>query len=169
MYGAVVGAVCALKGPLHGGANQAVMASLREVGTAENVEPWVKGQLLQGKKIFGFGHRVYKVMDPRAIVLKRLSREVGMEVRDTTWYDMSARMEEVVMQEKGLNPNVDFYSASLYHAMGIPDDLFTPIFAVSRMSGWTAHVLEQYGDNRLIRPRADYVGPAERPFPARNR
>jgi citrate synthase len=167
MYCATTAAVGALKGPLHGGANTAVMQSLRDVGSTERVEPWVRGQLGQGKKIFGFGHRVYKTMDPRAIVLKKLSEEVGREVGDSLWFEMSSRMEEVVMQEKKLNPNVDFYSASLYHAMGIPDDLFTPIFAVSRMSGWTAHVLEQYGDNRLIRPRADYTGPAERPYARR--
>jgi len=165
MYSATTAAVGALKGPLHGGANQAVMQALKEVGTKGRVEPWVKGQLSQGKKIFGFGHRVYKTMDPRALVLKRLSEEVGREVGDTSWFELSTEMERVVMQEKRLNPNVDFYSASLYHAMGIPDDLFTPIFAVSRMSGWTAHILEQYGDNRLIRPRADYTGPSERAYP----
>jgi citrate synthase len=166
MYASITAAMGALKGPLHGGANQAVMRSLKQVGSVANVEPWVKGELAKGNKVFGFGHRVYKTMDPRAIVLKRLSEEVGRETGDTTWFDLSARMEQVVMREKKLNPNVDFYSASLYHTMGIPDDLFTPIFAVSRMSGWTAHVLEQYGDNRLIRPRADYTGPQERAFPS---
>lgn len=165
MYSAVTGAVGALKGPLHGGANTAVMQALKDVGGKDRVESWTKGQLTQGKKIFGFGHRVYKTMDPRALVLKKLSQEVSREVGDTSWYEMSETMEKVVMQEKKLNPNVDFYSASLYHVMGIPDDLFTPIFAVSRMSGWTAHVLEQYGDNRLIRPRADYTGPKERAYP----
>jgi citrate synthase len=165
MYSAMTAALGALKGPLHGGANQAVMASLRDVGAVGNVEAWVQAQLSRHRKISGFGHRVYKTMDPRAVVLKRLSEDVGREVGDPRWYDMSARMQEVVMREKGLNPNVDFYSASLYHAMGVPDDLFTPIFAVSRMSGWTAHVLEQYGDNRLIRPRAAYTGPSERAYP----
>jgi citrate synthase len=144
------------------------MASLKEIQGVPDVEPWVRGQLAQKKIIFGFGHRVYKTMDPRAVVLKKLSQEVAREVGDTRWFDLSARMEQVVMKEKGLNPNVDFYSASLYHAMGIPDDLFTPIFAVSRMSGWTAHVLEQYGDNRLIRPRAEYTGPRERGYPVRH-
>jgi 2-methylcitrate synthase len=167
MYCATVAALGALKGPLHGGANQAVMQSLKQVGSVANVEPWVKAELGAGRKVFGFGHRVYKTMDPRAIVLKRLSERVGRETGQSQWYEMSVRMEDAVMREKKLNPNVDFYSASLYHAMGIPDDLFTTIFAVSRMSGWTAHVLEQYGDNRLIRPRADYVGPSERPFPRR--
>lgn len=166
MYSAVTAAVGALKGPLHGGANQQVIQSLKEVGGVDRVEGWVKGQLAQGKRIFGFGHRVYKTMDPRALVLRKLSEEVGREARDTTWYDMSVRMQDVVKREKGLDPNVDFYSASLYHAMGIPDDLFTTVFAVSRMTGWTAHVLEQYGDNRLIRPRAEYTGPGERAYQA---
>ncbi|MCA1812578.1 MAG: citrate synthase [Halobacteriales archaeon] len=167
MYSATTGALGALKGPLHGGANTAVMQSLKEIHGVSDVEPWVKGQLGQKKKIFGFGHRVYKTMDPRAVVLKKLSQEVAREVGDTRWFDVSAKMEQVVLKEKQLNPNVDFYSASLYHVMGFPDDLFTPIFAVSRMSGWTAHILEQYGDNRLIRPRAEYTGPAERKYPAR--
>ncbi|HEV8360452.1 MAG TPA: citrate/2-methylcitrate synthase [Candidatus Thermoplasmatota archaeon] len=167
MVSAVTAAMGALKGPLHGGANQAVMKALKQVGSPDNVEPWIKAELGAGRKIFGFGHRVYKTMDPRAIVLKRLSERVGRETSQLAWFEMSQRMEQVVMREKKLNPNVDFYSASLYHTMGIPDDLFTAIFAVSRMSGWTAHVLEQYGDNRLIRPRADYTGPKERPFPRR--
>jgi len=166
MTAAATAALAALKGPLHGGANTAVMASLREIGTPDKVEPWVKAQLAAHRRVFGFGHRVYKTTDPRALVLRGLSEAVAREKGEPKWFDISTRMQEAMFREKGLYPNVDFYSASLYHVMGIPDDLFTLLFAVSRMSGWTAHVLEQLGDNRLIRPRADYTGPRERPYPA---
>jgi citrate synthase len=159
MYSAVVSAIGTLKGPLHGGANEGVIKNLVEIGSVENVEPWVKNALANKKKIMGFGHRVYRTEDPRAMHLSEMSRKLGERMGEMKWYDMSKKMEEVVKNEKGLNANVDFYSASTYYALGIPTDLFTPIFACSRISGWTAHVLEQYRNNRLIRPRAEYVGP----------
>jgi citrate synthase len=159
MYSAIVSAIGTLKGPLHGGANEGVIKNLLEIGSVENVEPWVKNAFANKQKIMGFGHRVYRTTDPRATHLSEMSRQLGQRTGETKWYDMSKRMEEVVKREKGLNANVDFYSASTYYALGIPTDLFTPIFACSRISGWTAHVLEQYENNRLIRPRAEYVGP----------
>ena len=159
MYSAIVSAIGTLKGPLHGGANEGVIKNLLEIGTVENVEPWVKNAFANKQKIMGFGHRVYRTEDPRATHLREMSRQLGQRTGETKWYDMSKKMEEVVKREKGLNANVDFYSASTYYALGIPTDLFTPIFACSRIAGWTAHVLEQYGNNRLIRPRAEYVGP----------
>ena len=159
MYSAIVSAIGTLKGPLHGGANEGVIKNLLEIGTVEQVEPWVKNAFANKKKIMGFGHRVYRTTDPRATHLSEMSRRLGERTGESKWYDMSKRMEEVVKREKGLNANVDFYSASTYYALGIPTDLFTPIFACSRISGWTAHVLEQYKNNRLIRPRAEYVGP----------
>jgi citrate synthase len=159
MYSAVVSAIGTLKGPLHGGANEGVIKNLVEIGTVEQVEPWVKNAFANRRKIMGFGHRVYRTEDPRATHLREMSRQLGERTGESKWYDMSRKMEEVVKREKGLNANVDFYSASTYYALGIPTDLFTPIFACSRVSGWTAHVLEQYRNNRLIRPRAEYVGP----------
>ncbi|HLG16669.1 MAG TPA: citrate synthase [Blastocatellia bacterium] len=159
MYSAVVSAIGTLKGPLHGGANEGVIKNLLEIGSLENVEPWVLKALAGKKKIMGFGHRVYHTEDPRATHLREMSRQLGERTGEKKWYEMSRKMEEVIMREKHLNPNVDFYSASTYYAMGIPPDLFTPIFACSRISGWTAHVLEQFDHNRLIRPRAEYVGP----------
>jgi citrate synthase len=163
MYSAVVAAVGALKGPLHGGANADVMKMLLELGetaSGERIDDIVRAKLARKEKIPGFGHRVYRTEDPRATHLRQLSRELGKRAGTTAWFDMSQRIEALVKTEKKLNPNVDFYSASMYYTLGIPIDLFTPIFAVSRMSGWTAHVLEQYANNRLIRPRADYTGPA---------
>jgi citrate synthase len=163
LYSAVVGAIGALKGPLHGGANAEVMKMLLELGpdaTGERVDDVIRGKLARKEKIPGFGHRVYRTEDPRATHLRRMSQELGKRAGSTAWYDMSERIEALVKSEKKLNPNVDFYSASTYYTLGIPIDLYTPIFAVSRMSGWTAHILEQYANNRLIRPRADYVGPA---------
>lgn len=159
MYSAIVSAIGTLKGPLHGGANEGVIKNLLEIGSVEAVEPWVKNAFANKKKIMGFGHRVYRTVDPRAIHLAEMSRQLGERTGETKWYEMSRKMEEVVMREKHLNANVDFYSASTYYALGVPTDLFTPIFACSRISGWTAHVLEQYRNNRLIRPRAEYVGP----------
>jgi citrate synthase len=159
MFSAITGAIAALKGPLHGGANEEAMKMLEEVGSPERAEAYVKDRLERKQKIMGFGHAVYKTMDPRATVLKRLSREVGERHGDTRWYEISERIEEVVLAEKGLNPNVDFYAASVYHVLGIPTDLMTPIFAIARMAGWTAHVREQYADNRVIRPGSEYVGP----------
>jgi citrate synthase len=158
MYASVTGAIGALSGPLHGGANTAVMKTLLEIGTIDNAEDYVKGALAKKQKIMGFGHAVYKTEDPRATHLRRLSKEVGESGNDSSWYEMSRKVEDVIMREKGLFPNVDFFSASTYYMMGIPLDLYTPIFAVSRISGWTGHVLEQYADNKLIRPRAEYIG-----------
>lgn len=164
MHSAIVAAICTLKGPLHGGANEAVMRTLEQVGGPENVDSYVRGALDRKEKIMGFGHRVYKEGDPRARWLKSMSRDLAEECGNPEWFEMSSRMEDIVRQEKGLLPNVDFYSASVYTYLGIPRDLFTPIFAVSRMSGWIAHILEQYGDNRLIRPRAEYIGPDYRHY-----
>jgi citrate synthase len=163
MYSAVVAAIGTLKGPLHGGANAEVMKMLLEFGstaTSDRVEDAIREKLARKEKIPGFGHRVYTTEDPRATHLRQMSKELGTRAGNTAWFDMSERIEALVKGEKKLNPNVDFYSASTYYTLGIPIDLYTPIFAVSRMSGWTAHILEQYGNNRLIRPRADYTGPA---------
>jgi len=163
IYSAVVAAIGTLKGPLHGGANAEVMKMLLELGqtaSGDRVDDVIRGKLARKEKIPGFGHRVYKTEDPRATHLRQMSRELGKRSGNTAWFDMSQRIEALVKGEKKLNPNVDFYSASTYHALGIPIDLYTPIFAVSRISGWTAHVLEQYANNRLIRPRADYTGPS---------
>ena len=159
MYSAMSSAMGTLAGPLHGGANEQVMRMLLEVKTPEGAEKFVRDALAAKKKIMGFGHRVYTTEDPRATHLRRMSREIGERQGDLKWFEMSRRIEEIVNREKKLNANVDFYSASTYHMLGIPIDLFTPVFAVSRVSGWTAHVLEQYANNRLIRPRADYTGP----------
>ena len=159
MHSAVVAGIGTLKGPLHGGANEAVMKSLQQVGSVAEVEPFVRAELEAGRKLMGFGHRVYKTEDPRATHLRRLSKELGELVGDTTYYEMSMVMERVVLEVKGLYPNVDFFAASVYHSLGIPTDLFTPVFAVSRMAGWTAHVIEQHADNRLIRPDSEYIGP----------
>jgi citrate synthase len=161
MHSAITSAIGALKGPLHGGANEAVFRILESISEsgADPVE-FVKGMLAQKKKIPGFGHRVYHTEDPRATHLRTMSRDLGNSSGETKWFDYSQKIEEFVKGDKKLNANVDFYSASTYHTLGIDVDLFTPVFAVSRISGWTAHVIEQLEDNRLIRPRADYVGPA---------
>ena len=162
IYSAVVAAIGTLKGPLHGGANAEVMKLLLELGqtaSGERVDEVIRGKLARKEKVPGFGHRVYKTEDPRATHLRRMSQDLGKRSGNTAWFDMSQRIEALVKGEKKLNPNVDFYSASTYYALGIPIDLYTPVFAVSRMSGWTAHILEQYANNRLIRPRADYTGP----------
>jgi len=162
LHSAVVGGIGALKGPLHGGANAEVMKMLLDIGKdgpVEKAEEVVRARLARKEKIPGFGHRVYHTEDPRATHLRQMSKDLGQRSGQTIWYEMSQRIEALVKAEKKLNPNVDFYSASTYHALGIATDLFTPIFAVSRISGWTAHVLEQYANNRLIRPRADYIGP----------
>jgi citrate synthase len=162
IYSAIVAAIGTLKGPLHGGANADVMRLLLEVGPVgpvEKAEEVVRAKLGRKEKIPGFGHRVYHTEDPRATHLRRMSKELTAKAGQAIWYQMSERIEALVKAEKKLNPNVDFYSASTYYALGIPVDLFTPIFAVSRVSGWTAHVLEQYANNRLIRPRAEYLGP----------
>ena len=162
IHSAIVAAIGALKGPLHGGANADVMRLLLEIGAGaapEKAEDVVRTKLARKEKIPGFGHRVYHTEDPRATHLRQMSRDLGQRAGQAVWFEMSQRIEALVKTEKKLNPNVDFYSASTYHALGIPIDLFTPIFAVSRISGWTAHVLEQYANNRLIRPRAEYIGP----------
>jgi citrate synthase len=160
IHSAVVGAIGALKGPLHGGANAAVMEMLEEIGSVDRAEDWVREALADKKRVMGFGHRVYKVYDPRATVLRKFSKELGERAGDTKWFDMSEKVEKVVLEVKGLNPNVDFYSASTYHVLGLERFIFTPIFALSRMAGWTAHVLEQYENNRLMRPESEYVGPS---------
>jgi citrate synthase len=161
IHSAIVSAIGALKGPLHGGANEAVAAMLERIGTAENTEPWLREALARKEKIMGFGHRVYKDGDPRAKHLRRMAKQLSDRRGDTRWYEMSLKIEEIITQEKHLPANVDFYSATVYTQLGIPRDLFTPIFAVSRVAGWTAHVLEQYEHNRLIRPRALYTGPSD--------
>ncbi len=165
LHSAIVGAIGALKGPLHGGANADVMRMLLEIGRdagPERAEATVRAKLARKEKIAGFGHRVYRTEDPRATHLRRFSKMLGERAGEPQWFAMSERIESVVKGEKKLNPNVDFYSASAFYSLAIPIDLYTPIFAVSRISGWTAHVLEQYTNNRLIRPRTEYIGP---PYP----
>jgi citrate synthase len=163
IHSAIVAGIGTLKGPLHGGANAEVMKMLIEIGQdapADRIDAYVKGKFARKEKISGFGHRVYNTEDPRATHLRKMSKELGQKAGNTKWFEMSERIEALVKGEKKLYPNVDFYSASTYYTMGIAIDLYTPIFAVSRISGWTAHVLEQLANNRLIRPRADYTGPA---------
>ncbi|MCC7034059.1 MAG: citrate synthase [Acidobacteria bacterium] len=163
IHSAIVAGIGTLKGPLHGGANAEVMKMLIEIGqdaSPERVDACVKGKFARKEKIPGFGHRVYRTEDPRATHLRQLSRQLGQQAGNTRWFEMSERIEALVKAEKTLFPNVDFFSASMYYTMGIAIDLYTPIFAVSRISGWTAHVLEQLSNNRLIRPRAEYTGPA---------
>ena len=165
LYSAVVAGIGALKGPLHGGANAEVMSMLMAIGEDaddQRVDHTIRDMLARKVKVPGFGHRVYRTEDPRATHLRRMSREIGERGGRTRWFEMSQRIETVMKQEKQIDANVDFYSASTYFLLGIPIDLFTPVFAVSRVSGWTAHVLEQYANNRLIRPRAEYTGP---PYP----
>jgi citrate synthase len=161
MFSAVTGAIAALKGPLHGGANEEAMKVLEEVGRPENAAAFVAGKLERHELIMGFGHRVYKTEDPRATVLREMSRSLGEEVGDSSWYDISRAIELEVLEQRGLYPNVDFYAASVYHYLGIPTDLMTPIFALARMAGWTAHIREQYADNRIMRPDSDYLGPRD--------
>lgn len=164
IYSGITSAIGTLKGPLHGGANEAVMNMLSEIGTLDKAEAYIQNKLNQREKIMGFGHRVYKNGDPRAKHLQKMSRELSVLKGDSTLYDISVKVEELVTGQKGLKPNVDFYSASVYTLLGIPSDLFTPIFAISRLSGWTAHILEQLDDNRIIRPRADYTGPTNQRY-----
>src|SRR5688572_2956289 len=163
VHSAITAAIGALKGPLHGGANTDVMNLLLEIGqdaTDQKVEEIIRAKLAKKEKIPGFGHRVYRTEDPRATHLRTMSEELCTRTGNRRWFAISQRIEQVVKAQKKLNANVDFYSATTYYALGIPVDLFTPVFAVSRISGWTAHVLEQYANNRLIRPRAEYTGPA---------
>jgi len=160
IYSAISTAIGTLKGPLHGGANEGVIHMLQEIGTLEKVDAWVKSQLAAKKKIMGIGHRVYKVLDPRAPHLKRMAEKLTKELGETKWIEMSERIAHIMRTEKKLEANVDFYSATVYYSLGLPTDLFTPIFAVARTAGWTGHVLEQWADNRLFRPDSEYVGPA---------
>lgn len=164
LYSAITSAVGTLKGPLHGGANEAVMHMLEEIGEESNAKPWVEQALANHKKIMGFGHRVYRTEDPRATILRRFSKQLGEESGSLKWYNMLREIEAAIHANKELYPNVDFYSGSVYALMGIPIEIFTPVFAMSRISGWTAHVLEQYSNNRIIRPRAEYTGPTHRTF-----
>jgi citrate synthase len=162
LHSAITSAIGTLAGPLHGGANQRVMMMLLEID-ASNHDPitWVKEHIENGNKIPGFGHRVYKTKDPRATILGDMSEELGAAAGDRRWHEYSISIENYLGQEKGLSANVDFYSASAYYQMGIPIDLYTPIFAISRIGGWVGHVIEQYSENRLIRPRANYTGPLD--------
>ena len=164
MYSAITSAIGTLKGPLHGGANEGVIKMLQEIGSLDKVDNFVDDCLKNKKKIMGIGHRVYKVLDPRAPHLQRMAQQLGAKLGETKWLDMSERIAEIMLREKNLYPNVDFYSATVYYSLGIPTDLFTPLFAISRTSGWTAHVLEQLADNRLIRPRGVYDGPDDLKF-----
>ena len=162
MHSAIAGAVGALRGPLHGGANQAVLEMLLQVKSEAEAEAWVLEKLANRELVMGFGHAVYRTADPRATILREIARELAPASGHAEWFDISQVMEAVMLREKNLNSNVDFYAATVYASLGIPPDLFTPIFAISRMSGWTAHVLEQQGNNRIIRPRAEYVGHVDR-------
>jgi citrate synthase len=158
MHAAITAATAALKGPLHGGANQDVMELLLKAGDVNAAEKMVREMLSTGKKVPGFGHRVYKTFDPRATFLKKMSKQLGEAAGNTKWYEMSERLIPIVKQMKNKDPNVDFFSASAYYTMGIPLDLFTPIFAIARVAGWSAHVMEQHQNNRIIRPTDDYTG-----------
>jgi len=158
MYGAVTAGIAALAGPLHGGANTNVMKMLIEIGDPAKIDTWLDQALAEKRKIMGIGHAVYKTEDPRATWLRRYSKHMGEKKGEMKWYEMSQRIEQLMHEKKGMFPNVDFYSASTYYLMGIPLDLYTPIFAASRISGWTGHILEQYANNKLIRPRAEYIG-----------
>jgi citrate synthase len=159
IYSAVTSAIGTLKGPLHGGANEGVIHMLLEIGEEEKVDSWVEEQLAQKKKIMGIGHRVYKVLDPRAPHLRAMAVKLSQELGEPKYIRMSERIAQIMKGKKGLNANVDFYSATVYYSLGIPTDMFTPIFAIARTSGWTAHILEQLADNRLYRPLSEYVGP----------
>jgi citrate synthase len=164
LYSSVTSAIGALKGPLHGGANERAIELVELIGTPDRTEAIVKEKLSRHERIMGFGHRVYKVEDPRATILREWSRKIGEAKGDLHYYQILEREKEIVHQEKGLFPNLDLYSGSVYTLLGIPNDLFTPIFAVSRVSGWTAHILEEYEDLRLIRPTAQYIGPTDLPW-----
>jgi citrate synthase len=159
MYSAITSAIGTLKGPLHGGANEGVIKMLQEIGSLDRVDAYIAEALAQKKKIMGIGHRVYKTLDPRAPHLKRMAQILSAKLGEPKWIQMSERIAELMLKEKNLHANVDFYSATVYYSLGIPTDLFTPIFAIARTAGWTAHVLEQLADNRLIRPQSQYSGP----------
>jgi citrate synthase len=164
MHSAVAGGIGALKGPLHGGAGEAVMLTLQEIGRIEEVGPFVEKALAAKRRLMGFGHRVYRAGDPRAGILRGLAEEACRLSGQGMWFEMAVKLHEHVNKAKGLIPNVDFYSAPLFYALGIPVDLFTPVIAASRIAGWTSHILEQHDDNRLIRPRAHYTGPGRRTY-----
>jgi len=159
MYSAITTAIGTLKGPLHGGANEGVIKMLQEIGSLAKVDAFIEDALAQKKKIMGIGHRVYKVLDPRAPHLKKMAQQLCSQLGEKKWIQMSERIATLMKEKKGLEANVDFYSATVYYSLGIPTDLFTPIFAIARTSGWTAQVLEQLADNRLIRPQSEYTGP----------
>jgi citrate synthase len=159
MYSAITSAIGTLKGPLHGGANEGVIKMLQDIGTPDKVDAYIEECLVHKKKIMGIGHRIYKTLDPRAPHLKRMAQVLSAKLGEPKWIQMSDRIAEIMLKKKGLNANVDFYSATVYYSLGIPTDLFTPIFAIARTAGWTAHVLEQLADNRLIRPQSIYTGP----------
>lgn len=164
MYGAVTAGIAALAGPLHGGANTNVMKMLIKIGDLEGVDAFVENALETKAKIMGIGHAVYKTEDPRATWLRKFSKQMAEKKGESKWYDMSQRIEQLMHEKKGMYPNVDFYSASTYYLMGIALDMYTPIFAVSRISGWTGHILEQYANNKLIRPRAEYIGKRDQKY-----
>jgi len=164
IYSSIMAAIGTLKGPLHGGANEQVMRMLLEIGSPDHCEQWIDDALAAKRKVMGFGHRVYREGDPRARILRAMSERLTRETGHPEYYEMSARIDEHMQKTKGLLPNVDFYSATVYHGMGIPTDLFTPVFAVSRVAGWCAHVLEQYSNNRIYRPRGKYTGPPQTPY-----
>jgi citrate synthase len=164
MFSAITGAIGALKGPLHGGANEEAMKMAEEVGKPENAEAYVRDRLERHERIMGFGHAVYRTMDPRAAVLKELCKSTGERHAEQIWYEIFEALERTTLEQKALYPNVDLYAAGVYHLLGIPTDLMTPIFALARMAGWTAHVREQYANNRIIRPGSDYIGPHDRVY-----
>ncbi|MGR3220028.1 MAG: citrate/2-methylcitrate synthase [Candidatus Anammoxibacter sp.] len=164
MHSAVIAAIAALKGPLHGGANERAMEMILEIGSPANAESWIKDALAKKRKIMGFGHRVYKKEDPRTPIIKKMTMELSERLNEKRWFEISQITEDIMKTEKGLHANLDFYSSSAYYLLGIPIVLYTPIFVISRVTGWIAHIMEQYNDNRLIRPRAEYTGPAKRQY-----
>jgi citrate synthase len=164
VFAAIDGAIAALSGPLHGGANERVMRMIEAIGTPDRAEPYIQNLLAQKQRVMGFGHRVYKAEDPRATILRQICLAMGQRKHDVRWYDIATRVADTVWNAKHLYPNVDFFSAPVQHMLGIPTDIFTMVFAISRVSGWAAHVMEQHANNRLIRPRGAYVGPTARPY-----
>jgi 2-methylcitrate synthase len=165
IHSGVVAALAALKGPLHGGANELAMRMLEDIGSVDRAEAHVKELFDRGEKIMGFGHRVYRTVDdPRATILRGLSKQLGELTGEPIWYEISEKVDEIVRRDKGLRPNVDFYAGSLLHYVGLPTDLFTPMFAAARAAGWTAHIREQYADNRIIRPDSEYIGPSDQSY-----
>jgi citrate synthase len=169
IHGAVVAAIAALSGPLHGGANEAAMEMFERFGSPERTPDAVRGMLERKEKLYGFGHPLYRAYDPRALILKQVSREFSEDAGEPNWYAITEAAEQTVFEEKGLYPNVDLYSGSVYRYLGVPNDLFTPLFAASRVAGWAAHILEQQADNRIIRPSSEYVGAERREFPVTQR